>query len=92
MAQALTGQRITLDAVFINAGVARFAPMGDADEALWDGLRGERKGLVHRRSAGAIVLNGSINARIGNAVIERVRRQQGRSACVGAHAHAGGLP
>jgi NAD(P)-dependent dehydrogenase (short-subunit alcohol dehydrogenase family) len=63
-----------LDAVFVNAGVAEFAPLADASEALWDrSFATNAKGAffliqalrpVLARGA-SIVLNGSINAHIG---------------------------
>jgi hypothetical protein len=46
---------VRLDAVFINAGMAKFAAVPDVEEALWDATF---KGT-------SIVLNGSINAHIG---------------------------
>ncbi|MFA9218868.1 MAG: SDR family NAD(P)-dependent oxidoreductase, partial [Sphingomonadaceae bacterium] len=36
LANTLTTQGIKLDALFVNAGVAKFAPFGAIDEALWD--------------------------------------------------------
>src|SRR5262245_16337818 len=36
LAQTLKQQGITLDAVFINAGIARFIPLKDVQEELWD--------------------------------------------------------
>jgi len=36
LASDLVAQSIKLDAVFINAGSAKFAPFADVDEALWD--------------------------------------------------------
>lgn len=74
MAQALVRKDITLDAVFINAGVAKFALLGDVDEALWDqtfdvnakGAYFTIQALAPLLNRGAsIVLNGSINAHIG---------------------------
>lgn len=76
LADALTDQRITLDAVFINAGVAKFAGLADAGEALWDeifdinvkGVFFQLQALLPLLNPGAsIVLNGSINAHIGMA-------------------------
>jgi NAD(P)-dependent dehydrogenase (short-subunit alcohol dehydrogenase family) len=74
LAHTLTQQGITLDAVFVNAGVAKFAPFADIDEALWDqtfdvNVKGayfliQALASLFNRGA-AIVLNGSINARIG---------------------------
>lgn len=64
----------TLDAVFVNAGMAEFASLADASEDLWDRtFDTNAKGAffliqalrpVLARGA-SIVLNGSINARIG---------------------------
>jgi NAD(P)-dependent dehydrogenase (short-subunit alcohol dehydrogenase family) len=74
LASALSNKGITLDAVFINAGVAKFAPLTAVDESLWDltfntNVKGpyfQIQALVPRLNAGAsIVINGSINARIG---------------------------
>ena len=74
MAQTLARQGITLDAVFVNAGVAKFAPMVDVDEALWDetfdvntkGAYFTIQALAPLLNRGAaIILNGSINAHIG---------------------------
>jgi NAD(P)-dependent dehydrogenase (short-subunit alcohol dehydrogenase family) len=74
LARVLTAENIKLDAVFINAGVAKFAPFSDVDEALWDltfnsnvkGAYFQLQALVPLLNRGAsIVLNGSINARIG---------------------------
>jgi NAD(P)-dependent dehydrogenase (short-subunit alcohol dehydrogenase family) len=74
LADALADLRITLDAVFVNAGVARFAGLADAKEALWDeifdvnvkGVFFQLQALLPLLNPGAsIVLNGSINAHIG---------------------------
>ncbi|RZL11458.1 MAG: SDR family oxidoreductase [Rubrivivax sp.] len=74
MAATLIQQGITLDAVFINAGMARFAAFPDVDEALWDATFGTNvKGAYFQIQAllpvlnrgASIVLNGSINAHIG---------------------------
>ena len=74
LAALLTEQDITLDAIFINAGVAKFAPFADMPEALWDAtfdanIKGPYfliQALAPRLNRGAaIVLNGSINAHIG---------------------------
>jgi NAD(P)-dependent dehydrogenase (short-subunit alcohol dehydrogenase family) len=65
---------VRLDAVFINAGMAKFAAVADVDEALWDatfnanvkGAFFQIQALLPILNAGtSIVLNGSINARIG---------------------------
>jgi NAD(P)-dependent dehydrogenase (short-subunit alcohol dehydrogenase family) len=74
LADELAQRQIKLDAVFINAGIAKFAPLTDVDEALWDqtfdinvkGAYFQIQALLPQLNAGAsIVLNGSINARIG---------------------------
>ena len=74
LAAALASQDILLDAVFINAGSARFAPFAEVDEAMWEqgfgtnvkGAYFQLQALLPRLNAGAsIVLNGSINAHIG---------------------------
>ena len=74
LAQRLTDANIRLDAVFVNAGVARFAPFTDIDEQAWDetfaiNVKGpyfQIQSLVPLFNEGAsIVLNGSINAHIG---------------------------
>lgn len=63
-----------LDAVFVNAGVAEFASLQDASEDLWDrtfdtNVRGAFFLIQALRpvlaQGASIVLNGSINARIG---------------------------
>ncbi|PIW60493.1 SDR family oxidoreductase [Shewanella sp. CG12_big_fil_rev_8_21_14_0_65_47_15] len=74
LADMLGQQGIKLDAIFINAGVAKFAPFQDVDEALWDqtfnvnvkGAYFTIQALTPLLNRGAaIVLNGSINAHIG---------------------------
>ncbi|WP_322049019.1 SDR family oxidoreductase [Paraburkholderia sp. J67] len=74
LAAALHEDSVRLDAVFINAGVAKFAPFDQVDEALWDqsfdtnvkGAYFQIQALLPLLNAGAaIVLNGSINAHIG---------------------------
>jgi NAD(P)-dependent dehydrogenase (short-subunit alcohol dehydrogenase family) len=74
LAALLAEQNITLDAIFINAGVAKFAPFSDMTEATWDAsfdanVKGPYfliQALASRLNRGAaIVLNGSINAHIG---------------------------
>jgi NAD(P)-dependent dehydrogenase (short-subunit alcohol dehydrogenase family) len=74
LGKALSSQGIKLDAVFLNAGVAKFAPLGEVDEALWDltfntnvkGLYFQIQALAPLLNPGAaIVINGSINAHIG---------------------------
>lgn len=63
-----------LDAVFINAGMAKFAAVPDVEEALWDAtFNANVKGAFFQMQAllpilnkgTSIVLNGSINAHIG---------------------------
>jgi len=70
----LAQRGLHLDAVFINAGIARFASLEQADEALWNQLfdtnvKGpyfQLQALLPRLNQGAaIVINGSINAHIG---------------------------
>lgn len=65
---------LRLDAVFLNAGAAKFAAFPDVDEALWDqifdtnakGPYFQVQALLPLLNPGAsIVINGSINARIG---------------------------
>ncbi|WP_332775462.1 SDR family oxidoreductase [Polaromonas sp.] len=74
LASTLAAQDITLDAVFINAGIAKFAPLEGVDEALWDQTFNTNvKGAYFAIQAlspllntgAAIILNGSINAHIG---------------------------
>jgi NAD(P)-dependent dehydrogenase (short-subunit alcohol dehydrogenase family) len=74
LAAALASQQIRLDAVFINAGSAKFASLADVDEELWNqgfdtnvkGAYFQIQALLPLLNAGAsIVLNGSINAHIG---------------------------
>ena len=74
LAKAITDAGLYLDAVFINAGMAEFAPFEQAPESLWDrtfntNVKGPYfalQALLPRLKPGAsIVLNGSINARIG---------------------------
>jgi NAD(P)-dependent dehydrogenase (short-subunit alcohol dehydrogenase family) len=74
LAAAIDRAGIRLDAVFLNAGIAKFAALADVDEALWDqtfdinvkGAFFEIQALQPLLNRGAsIVLNGSINARIG---------------------------
>lgn len=70
----LASMGIKLDAVFLNAGTAKFASFADVDESLWDltfdtnikGAYFQLQSLLPQLNAGAsIVLNGSINAHIG---------------------------
>ncbi|WP_233840326.1 SDR family oxidoreductase [Dyella sp. 2HG41-7] len=74
LTQTLKEQGIRLDAVFINAGIAKFAAFADMDEALWDqtfdinvkGAYFQIQALLPILNKGAaIVINGSINAHIG---------------------------
>ena len=74
LAEALTAAGVRLDAVFINAGVAKFATLAEATEELWDqtfdtnikGVYFQLQALAPLLNDGAsIVLNGSINAHIG---------------------------
>ena len=74
LAALLTERGITLDAIFLNAGVAKFAPFDQIDEDLWDQTFNVNvKGAYFAIQAlspllnkgAAIVLNGSINAHIG---------------------------
>jgi NAD(P)-dependent dehydrogenase (short-subunit alcohol dehydrogenase family) len=74
LASLLRDQGITLDAIFLNAGIAKFSPFLDVDEALWDqsfdvnvkGAYFTIQALTPLLNRGAaIVLNGSINAHIG---------------------------
>lgn len=74
LAAALAASGIRLDAVFINAGIAKFAPVPAVDMALWDetfavNVKGPFflvQALLPLLNSGcSIVLNGSINARIG---------------------------
>lgn len=74
LASDLAAQSIKLDAVFINAGSARFAAFADVDEALWDqsfdtnvkGAYFQLQALLPLFNEGAsVVINGSINAHIG---------------------------
>jgi NAD(P)-dependent dehydrogenase (short-subunit alcohol dehydrogenase family) len=72
--QAVKARHGRLDVLFANAGIARFGPIGDMTEALWDELMGTNlKGLyftvqqaVPLMGKGAsIVLNASVAADIG---------------------------
>ncbi len=74
LARAIAGESIRLDAIFINAGSARFAAFPEVDEALWDqsfdtnvkGAYFQLQSLLPQLNPGAsIVINGSINAHIG---------------------------
>jgi NAD(P)-dependent dehydrogenase (short-subunit alcohol dehydrogenase family) len=74
LASELASLGVRLDGVFLNAGVAKFAPLADVDEAQWDltfntNVKGpyfQIQALLPLLNRGAaIVINGSINARIG---------------------------
>jgi NAD(P)-dependent dehydrogenase (short-subunit alcohol dehydrogenase family) len=74
LAQRLAEADVRLDAVFINAGIAKFSPFADVPESLWDqtfdtNVKGpyfQIQALASLLNRGAsIVLNGSINAHIG---------------------------
>lgn len=74
LAATLAEQQVRLDAVFLNAGAAKFAAYPDVDEPLWDltfntNIKGpyfQLQALLPLLNSGAAVLiNGSINARIG---------------------------
>jgi NAD(P)-dependent dehydrogenase (short-subunit alcohol dehydrogenase family) len=74
LASILAASGVRLDAVFVNAGAAKFAAFPDVDEALWDhifntNIKGpyfQVQALLPLLNPGAsIVINGSINARIG---------------------------
>jgi NAD(P)-dependent dehydrogenase (short-subunit alcohol dehydrogenase family) len=74
LAEILKQRGVMLDAVFINAGMAKFAALEAVDERLWDDIFNTNvkgpyfliKALTTLLNQGtAIVLNGSINAHIG---------------------------
>ena len=74
LAAQLSAQGVQLDAAFLNAGIAKFAGLADATEALWDDIFNTNvKGLYFQvqaiapllRKGAAIVINGSVNAHIG---------------------------
>ncbi|MGJ7510719.1 SDR family oxidoreductase [Variovorax sp. GT1P44] len=74
LAAALSGHGVKLSAVFLNAGIARFAGLPDVTEAFWDeafninvkGVFFQIQALTPLLDKGAsIVINGSINAHIG---------------------------
>ena len=74
LAELIAKTNTKLDAIFINAGVAKFATLEDADEALWDltfntNIKGAyftiQALLPHLNKGASIILNGSINAHIG---------------------------
>jgi NAD(P)-dependent dehydrogenase (short-subunit alcohol dehydrogenase family) len=74
LVEALMAKGIRLDAIFINAGIAKLAPIENVDEAMWDqvfnvnvkGAYFAIKALLPILNSGtSIVLNGSVNAHIG---------------------------
>jgi NAD(P)-dependent dehydrogenase (short-subunit alcohol dehydrogenase family) len=74
LAENVAARGLRLDALFVNAGAAKFAAFPDVDETLWDqildtNVKGpyfQIQALLPLFNAGAaIVINGSINARIG---------------------------
>ena len=74
LARLIQQKGMLLDAVFINAGVARLAPLESTEEEMWDlsfntNVKGPYfliKALLPLLNPGAsLVLNGSINAHIG---------------------------
>ncbi len=74
LAENVAARGLRLDALFANAGAAKFAAFPDVDETLWDqildtNVKGpyfQIQALLPLFNAGAaIVINGSINARIG---------------------------
>jgi NAD(P)-dependent dehydrogenase (short-subunit alcohol dehydrogenase family) len=74
LAAAIAARGLRLDAVFVNAGVARFADLANVTAAMWDAtfdinVKGPYfliQALLPLLNRGAsIVLNGSINAHIG---------------------------
>lgn len=74
LAAALTEAGVRLDAIFINAGSAKFSAFADVTEELWDatfdtnvkGAYFQTQALLPLLNRGAsIVINGSINAHIG---------------------------
>lgn len=74
LAAAIAASDIKLDAVFVNAGIGKFAAFAEVNEALWDqvfdinvkGAYFQIQALLPLLKPGAsIVINGSINARIG---------------------------
>lgn len=74
LARQIREQGVRLDAVFINAGVAKFAPFAEVTEELWDetfnanvkGAYFQIQSLAPLFNRGAsVILNGSINAHVG---------------------------
>jgi NAD(P)-dependent dehydrogenase (short-subunit alcohol dehydrogenase family) len=76
LAHALMAEGLRLDALFLNAGIAKLHPMTEVTELLWDeifsiNVKGpyfqiQKLRPLFNRGA-SIVINGSINARIGMA-------------------------
>ena len=74
LAEALSAAQVRLDAVFLNAGSAKFASLADVTEAFWDatfdvnvkGVFFQVQAIAPLLEPGAsIVINGSVNAHIG---------------------------
>jgi NAD(P)-dependent dehydrogenase (short-subunit alcohol dehydrogenase family) len=74
LGQAISARQLRLDAVFINAGIAKFAGLSDVTEEFFDSAFGinvkgpffQIQAIAPLLNRGAsIVLNGSINAHIG---------------------------
>ncbi|WP_267226211.1 SDR family oxidoreductase [Dyella silvae] len=74
LANELSGRGLRLDAIFVNAGVAKFASLDNATEGLWNQIFDTNvKGPYFQLQAllpilnkgAAVVINGSINAHIG---------------------------
>jgi NAD(P)-dependent dehydrogenase (short-subunit alcohol dehydrogenase family) len=74
LAEAIGQAGLRLDAVFVNAGMAKFSAFADVSEAFWDetfntnvkGAYFQIQALLPLLNRGAsIVMNGSINAHIG---------------------------
>lgn len=74
LAAAIAEKGVKLDAVFLNAGIAKFASLAEVTEAFWDesfnvnvkGVFFQIQALSPLLNAGAsIIINGSINAHIG---------------------------
>lgn len=74
LARDLAASGVTLDALFVNAGISRFEPVAAVSEASWDftfnvNVKGPffliQSLLPLFNEGAAIVLNGSVNAHIG---------------------------
>ena len=83
-----------LDVLFVNAGLGDFRPLEQWDEAGFDrsvavNLKGPffliQALLPLLANPASIVLNTSINTRIGMPATQRLRGQQGRARFAGAH-------